>query len=67
MKISRKKKFEFMIDLINEFNKFAFILDHYFKKEENKKLHKDLYLEYVVFKKNLDFIIKKYTIGCDNK
>ena len=47
-------------DLINVFTDYAFGLDKYFSKEENKLKHSELYEEYQVLNHNLYFPFRAF-------
>lgn len=49
-------------DMINIFTDYAFILDDYFKDNNNKLAHQELYLEYQNLNKNLRALKGKYKL-----
>ena len=56
------KIINFNQDLINVFTDYAFGLDKYFDKEENKLKHSELYEEYQVLNQNLKALKGKYKL-----
>ena len=60
-----KKVINLSNDMVNVFNDYAYTLDIYFKNENNRLEHKDLYQEYLNLNENLKKIMKKN--GFDKK
>lgn len=59
IKRDKKNVLDLCYDLINIFNDYAYSLDEYFKIEENKKEHLELWNEYQILNVNLKNAIER--------
>ena len=62
-----KKLIQFTNDLRQIFIDYIFVLDDYFEIEKNINDHKELYLEYVNLRKNIENLMIKYGLDKEIK